>query len=331
MKPKVTIVVPVYKASRYIERCAKSLFNQSFQEIEYLFVNDHTPDDSFVILEKLIHELKVDRTKINIIRNATNLGPAVSRNYALDVAQGEYVLMVDSDDYIDLNMVEEMYHTARTTQADIVVSDMMLEYSSRVDRFHDFVPANRADYFVEMLTNQRTSPSLCNKLIKLSLYKHPECRIKSISKYMEDKAVCARLYYFAHQIAKVDKAFYHYTKTNLDATTHAYSNLHFESIADFWHQMDAFICTHAIEIKNNLLTDLEKVKNKQLLMFAVSAHSLRKQHAFLFRDEELKVWHMLKLSEKMMIFLIRNKLFIFTNMLKNLVGFKSNFQKKWSE
>ncbi|MDR0829587.1 MAG: glycosyltransferase, partial [Prevotellaceae bacterium] len=112
MTPAVSILVPIYKVSAYIERCAHSLFQQTFENIEYIFVNDCTPDDSIEKLQKIIEQYPNRKPFVKIIHHKKNRGLAETRNTALYNSTGKYIQHIDSDDYIELNMIEEMYKKA---------------------------------------------------------------------------------------------------------------------------------------------------------------------------------------------------------------------------
>ena len=105
MNPKVSIIVPAYNASNYIEKCIDSLLNQTLKDIEIIIVNDGSTDDTAEKLSKYEDEIKVITQK--------NVGVASARNKGLSVANGEYIAYVDSDDWIDSNMFELLYNKAK--------------------------------------------------------------------------------------------------------------------------------------------------------------------------------------------------------------------------
>ena len=114
----VSIIVPVYNVEKYLARCLDSCLNQTFTDIEILCVNDGSPDKSLDILE---HYKKFD-SRIKII-NKTNGGLSSARNVGVKEATGEYILFVDSDDYISSVVVEKTYNNAKTNNSDVVVFD----------------------------------------------------------------------------------------------------------------------------------------------------------------------------------------------------------------
>ena len=115
---KVSILVPFYKVENYVGKCVESLFRQTYKNIEYVFVNDCTPDRSMEIINEYIDKYGI-RDKCKIIEHETNKGISTSRNDCLDNATGDYILFIDSDDYIDLDMVESLVDTAKENDADI--------------------------------------------------------------------------------------------------------------------------------------------------------------------------------------------------------------------
>ena len=157
MKIKVSVIIPVYNTEDYLKECIESLVNQTLREIEILIVNDGSTDSSLEIMK----EFKNKYPNIIKIFDKVNGGQASARNYALPFAQGEYLGFVDSDDWVDSTMYEEMYEKAEKEDADIVICDM-------VDHFPDRTVCYPSSRFENKF---KVSPSACNKLFKRSLVK----------------------------------------------------------------------------------------------------------------------------------------------------------------
>lgn len=117
---KVSIIVPVYNVEKYLEKCLDSLINQTLKDIEIICVNDGSKDNSLKILEK--YSQKDNRI---IIINQDNAGLSVARNSGIDIAKGEYIGFVDSDDWVDLDFYEKLYNSAIKNDADIAVSSII--------------------------------------------------------------------------------------------------------------------------------------------------------------------------------------------------------------
>ncbi|MCG0572848.1 glycosyltransferase [Loigolactobacillus coryniformis] len=116
MKPKVSIVVPVYKTERFLDRCMISLVNQTFRNIEIILIDDGSPDGSPTLCDKWA----VRDERITVVHKK-NGGLSSSRNCGIDNAIGEYLCFVDSDDFIEKNLVERTYSLAKKTNADVVI------------------------------------------------------------------------------------------------------------------------------------------------------------------------------------------------------------------
>ncbi len=125
MKPLVSIIVPVYNVSNYIEQCLNSLTNQTLKEIEIIVVDDCGTDDSIDKAEKLAKKDK----RIKIVHNKTNQGLAESRNIGLKYVKTEYVAFLDSDDWVAEDFIEKLYNACIIENADIAVSDVIYYYN----------------------------------------------------------------------------------------------------------------------------------------------------------------------------------------------------------
>lgn len=210
--PKISIIIPVYKVSSSIERCVHSLLSQNCEDIEYIFVNDSSPDDSMAILHRVLIEYPTRANAVRIIENEQNLGISYTRNIGLQNAMGEYIIQVDSDDWIEPTMVEELYAAAKEHDADVVYCDFFIDYESQPDkqiyREQKYV-ATPTDFINEILAGNLHG-STWNKLVKRELI-----RINNIQ-FPPNVTLCEDLYFnvlvllHAKQINYLPKAFYHY-------------------------------------------------------------------------------------------------------------------------
>ena len=124
----MSVIIPVYNVERFIVRCATSLMEQSCQNVEYIFIDDATADNSIALLRNVIGRYP-DRIKdVKIVSHATNLGLPAARNTGLGIATGEYVFHCDSDDFVDADMLSELYSVAKISNADIVWCDWFLSF-----------------------------------------------------------------------------------------------------------------------------------------------------------------------------------------------------------
>lgn len=103
---KVSILVPIYGVEKYIEKCAHSLFRQTYSNIEYVFMNDCTPDYSMQVLQGVLAAYPERKDAVKIVEHSCNKGLSSARNIAFEASTGDYVMHVDSDDFLDVNAVE---------------------------------------------------------------------------------------------------------------------------------------------------------------------------------------------------------------------------------
>ncbi len=115
---KISVVIPVYNSEKYIEKCIKSLVNQTLKDIEIICVNDGSSDNSRKLLENFAD------SRIKII-DKKNGGQSSARNIGLDIAQGEYIGFIDSDDWVDADYYEKLYNAAKKYDADIAMADFI--------------------------------------------------------------------------------------------------------------------------------------------------------------------------------------------------------------
>ncbi|WP_308560055.1 glycosyltransferase family 2 protein [uncultured Holdemania sp.] len=114
----VSIIVPVYMASEFLDRCLESIINQSYKNIEIVLIDDYSLDDSYLICEKYSQQ----DNRIIIHKNKCNLGVSSSRNIGISLAKGKYIIFIDSDDYIDENYIESLIKEQYVTKADLIIT-----------------------------------------------------------------------------------------------------------------------------------------------------------------------------------------------------------------
>lgn len=117
---KVSVVIPVYNVQNYIERCIRSLFEQTLDSIEYIFIDDYSSDKSIDILLDVLKEYPARERYVKLFRNEKNLGQAGTRKRGIQMANGDFVIHCDPDDWVELDMYEILYNKAIKENADLV-------------------------------------------------------------------------------------------------------------------------------------------------------------------------------------------------------------------
>lgn len=207
--PKVSICVPVYGVEKYIEKCARSLLEQTYQNIELVFVDDCGPDNSIAILEKTIEKYPSRKACVRIIRHEKNRGLAAARNTAVKNATGDFITHVDSDDWLELNAIELLVNKQLETKADIVSGTIRLHKKDTVEDLVEPTYINKNEMLNEMI-KLNLNHTLCKRLIRKSLY--TDNNILAIEGFNigEDHYTLPRLIWYAHSCAKVNNVVYHY-------------------------------------------------------------------------------------------------------------------------
>lgn len=165
----ISIIVPIYGVEAYIEQCARSLFSQSWKDIEFVFVNDGTPDNSMEVLAEVLKAYPSRKEQVKII-NKPNGGLPQARKSGVEVATGDYIMHVDSDDWIAPLAVEKLARKAIDTDADVI--HYYVKKVKGDGRYHISKDKDYGDpllYQAQML-RFHSHGYMCNKLIKRSLY-----------------------------------------------------------------------------------------------------------------------------------------------------------------
>ena len=169
---KVSVIVPVYGVEKYIERCARSLFKQTLQEIQFIFVDDCTPDNSINILKEIIKDYPNRESQVIILNHEINKGLPAARQTGIKTATGEYIAHCDSDDWVELNLYETMYNAAVSQHADVSVCNCFDSNGSNYVKERDGGYKNSINECIDDMLHGKMWWSLCNKLIMREIYNH---------------------------------------------------------------------------------------------------------------------------------------------------------------
>lgn len=213
--PKVSVIIPIYGVEKYIQRCAESLMRQTLDDIEFLFVNDCTLDNSITLLQETLSGYPW--RKYEIIHHDVNKGLPAARNTGLACATGEYIYHCDSDDYLEYDALEVMFNAAREHDADIVWCDFYEEYSNR--QIYQSQPNYcDSDSAIRAMMTSGMRFNVWNKLCRRSIFIEHDVRFLEGNSMGEDMSMM-KLFLHANTVAHVSKALYHYVRFNPGALT----------------------------------------------------------------------------------------------------------------
>lgn len=241
---KISICVPIYGVEKYIERCAISLFEQTYKNIEYIFINDCTKDNSIKVLEETIKKYPDRQQQVKIINHPINKGLAVSRNTGVANSTGEFIMHVDSDDYIDKDTVQKAVQKQSEDNADIISFGCYREY--RNNTIIQLPPEfNSPEDMCLKLIEKKINIGIWGRLYRLSLYTDNNIRVKENINVAEDYQVSPILAYYAQKVSYIQEPLYHYNLCNPSSYVNSYSEKRisdvfasFNVLKDFFQEKD---------------------------------------------------------------------------------------------
>lgn len=219
----VSIIVPVYKVEQYLERCVKSILNQTYKNIEVILVDDGSPDNCGKICDMFA---KQDNRIIVI--HKSNGGLSDARNKGIEIAKGKYIGFVDSDDYIEEDMFENLYNLCIERNADIsMVSYREIQNGVNINENSNYsyqiIEYDKINAIKELLKDNKIKNYAWNKLYKKELFNEIRYPIK---RAYEDVGTTYKLFYLANKIVWYDTPKYNYVRRiNSIVSKNTYSNL----------------------------------------------------------------------------------------------------------
>lgn len=243
---KISVILPVYGVAEYIEACTKSLLAQTLEEVEFLFVDDHGPDDSISILKRTI-EGHPRAHQFRVLTPEHNLGAGMARNFGIPEVQGEYISFIDPDDTVEPDMLEVLYNKAKASNADICccymqkcfpdgsTGDLLVNpHVEEGELTHDkraFVLTHYVSLFASMIYRR--------EMVVANDIRFPEDRAA------DDSYFVSCVWMKAASVAYVDRPLYHYLIRPGSVTTTLQSDKYKKRLAVFSKLMQ-YARTHGV-------------------------------------------------------------------------------------
>ena len=307
-RPLVTVIVPIYKVEKYIGYCAESLFAQTYSEIEYIFVNDCTPDKSVDIVRAVLEKYPERKLHVRFINNMINQGLAYCRNIGVSHAQGEYLMHVDSDDYVAKDAVENLLGTALRENADIVVSNFFLVTQTGIKNDILAYPDDKEIYLKKIL-HRDLRVGVCGKFLKRKLYTEHGIEVPAGIDFGEDMVTFPRLVYYANKIA-LSSPFYYYNQLNIHSYTKHVGEKSILSVIRTEQVLREFFRDKFEKDTLENLLDVYRQKMRAELLFNTSPN-LRKKYRNLFYTKDLKS-SLFPYQQRILMWLMQNKAWVFS-------------------
>lgn len=223
----VSVVIPVYRVERFIERCARSLFEQTLDRIEYIFINDCTDDKSIDILYSILNDYPNRVDDIRIINMPINSGQAAVREVGIKQATGKYIIHCDSDDWLDKDAYRKLYDKAITKDYDIVFCDYYLTDGCT----HKHIKRNYSgnDIITNIIENQIWV--LWGALVKKTIFSNKI--VFPTKNNGEDLAIMAQIGYYSSSFSYISSPLYYYYSNPSSITNLNDSNSYLRRLYDF--------------------------------------------------------------------------------------------------
>lgn len=218
----VTVIVPVYNVAPYIERCARSLFEQTLENLEIIFVDDCSPDNSVDIIERVLEGYPKRRETTKIIKKEVNGGLSAARKQGIIESRGDYIIHCDGDDWTDPDLYRKMYKKAKETGADIVMCGEKFEFADQT-KVYECKPMPSSGKELVRNWYRDTMGMFCHdKMVKRSLYVDNGILPWEGLNMWEDNGLMTRLFYHCNKLEVITGVFYHYNRANQNAMTAGY-------------------------------------------------------------------------------------------------------------
>lgn len=277
---KISILVPIYNVEKYIEDCVKSLFMQTYTDLEYIFVNDKTSDSSISVLNRVLDAFPNRKSQTKIINHLTNKGLAAARLTGLANSTGDYIMFVDSDDFLELNAVEIMYNKIIQEGSDVVIPPFNHLFKNKVisDKIIEY---NKYDY-LRMLLRREIGLNVAGRLFKRTLFFNYGISFVEGINMGEDYLVSSRLFYYVQNISYVHKPLYNYLHINSNSYTTSFKKTAMDEVLRASEIIGNFYHTIGDQelIRNHRIGNL-KLKAELLILLLRSNNSNKQDYLFI--------------------------------------------------
>jgi glycosyltransferase involved in cell wall biosynthesis len=216
---KISVIVPVYNAEKYLHRCLSSIVMQTFADFECILVDDASTDNSPAICD----EYSINDKRVTVIHNEKNTGSSQTRKTGLGMAKGDYVLFIDSDDWIENTMLEKLYKKAENDNLDFVFCNF---FSDNHPERITFISSDK-NVIINQIINIAFLHNVWNKLIKREIYEKIEFPQAG---WAEDRVITVQTVYYAQKIGHIEDLLYHHC-TNEESMTYN-KNMKFKRITE---------------------------------------------------------------------------------------------------
>lgn len=280
---KISVIIPVYNAEKYIEKCLTSLFENTIAtECEFIIINDCSSDFSEKEIKKLLREFSYLKNNIIFHSHNRNRGSAAARSTALLYCKGEYIICVDSDDWVESDYLESLYINASKTQADIVGCSLYKEFNHKTVIAENHLDANPEEC-IRGLLDGHIAGWLPGKLIRRLIITENSIDFIEGLDLWEDVLFSLKLFYYAKKIVYLNKPLYHYRFTPGSLVNSAYSEKRINNLMAIVSNIQDFLEKH--DIYKRFKSEFDKLKIRvKVSVICGSNNNLRKKYLPIYSE-----------------------------------------------
>lgn len=323
-KPKVSVIVPVYNTELYVERAIISLMEQTLQDVQFIIIDDGSKDNSLSIIKQVI-ACYPEREEQVILISRENRGVAATRAQGMELATGDYVIHLDSDDWAELDWLEVMYSKSIEKNADVVVCDYAAVYANKSILIRQQVGHDGIDC-VKKLLEGKLHGSTCNKMVRRALIIENNLTFPLGINYLEDFVLVMQVFLVADVIDYTPLSLINYSQTNKSSITATVSEQKVKEIVSAIGLVSSILNRYQIDKQLTNEVNVMKLRLKYWL-FCCSGNNIPTYIGSLF-PETISYIRKVNLSPhvKVIFFVAKHNLFLarvvirMLHTLKNIVG-----------
>lgn len=283
---KVSIVIPVYNSEKFLKRCLDSVKNQTYRNIEVIIINDGSIDNSLKICEEYLID-----NRFKVI-SQSNQGVSQTRNYGLKEATGEYIMYLDSDDWLDINLLEKCINNMMNSKVDLVIFPYISEYKNKaykknifyVTENKDIINITREEFLKRLygpLNNEKKNPLILEQLNTVwgKIYRKEILKKNFVSTSItvaEDLLYNLENSDKLQKIIYIDTTFYHYWRENSNSITTKYDPNLNKKYEFLYSKMEKIIEYYSLD--NSYL---ERLNNRKVInLFSIIFNEVKSKESF---------------------------------------------------
>ena len=277
LEDSISIIVPIYNTEKYIEKCIKSICEQTLENFEIVLIDDCSPDNAFEKAKNVLIKYPKRFENTQFIKLETNNGVAKARKLGFNNAQAKYITCLDSDDYIEKNALQRMLDEIKEKDADILVCDFFVDESNK----QMLIKQPIENDFIANLLNGRLHGSFCNKIYKKELLE--KVRILDDVNYCEDLIVAIQMGLITNNIVYLNQPFFHYIQYNDNSITKSFNTKTASDIMKVCDFLENLFREKGLWEKYETYLNNMKVRMKLSTLIFMKPNE-RKKHFDFFKD-----------------------------------------------